>query len=237
MSGYYRDKLHGNRLKQCYDFAPPRIKQYLQAEIEYVTRKIRPNAVMLELGCGYGRALRPLAAKAERALGIDISLPNTEFGKRFLEKTDNCHLAVMNATQLGFADGTFDHVICIQNGISAFHADKKLLVRESVRVTKEGGTVFFSSYSPLIWAERLKWFELQSSAGLIGEIDYDKTHDGNIVCKDGFTATTCTTEQFRTIAEHMAVRLQVDEIDNSSIFFVMTVGKKVPDADLRDADL
>ncbi len=236
MSGYYRDRLHGNRLKQCYDFAPPRIKQYLQAEIEYVTRRMRPNAVVLELGCGYGRALKPLAAISERALGIDISLPNLEFGKRFLERARNCHLSVMDATQLGFADGTFDHVICIQNGISAFHADKKLLVSESVRVVKEGGTVFFSSYSPSIWAERLKWFELQSSAGLIGEIDYVRTQDGNIVCKDGFTATTCSTEQFRGIAEHMAVRLQVDEVDGSSIFFVMTVGKKVPDAEPRDAD-
>jgi 2-polyprenyl-6-hydroxyphenyl methylase/3-demethylubiquinone-9 3-methyltransferase len=42
----------------------------------------------------------------------------------------------------------------------------------------------------------LKWFELQSEVGLLGEIDYEKTKEGVIVCKDGFTATTVGPEDF-----------------------------------------
>lgn len=237
MSEYYRNRLYGNRLKQCYDVAPPRIKQYLLAEIEYVMRRITPNATVLELGCGYGRVLRHLAVNAERAVGIDISRPNIRLGARFLGQGDNWHLAVMDAMILGFEDGTFDHVICIQNGVSAFHVDKKMLVRESVRVAKEGGTVFFSSYSPRIWPERLRWFEIQSSAGLIGEIDHSRTHDGIIVCKDGFTATTCDAEQFRSIIENLPVQMLVEEVDDSSIFFVLTVHKRTWNTSLRDTNI
>ena len=84
--------------------------------------------------------------------------------------------------------GVFDLTICIQNGISAFRVDKQRLLAEAVRVTKSGGTVFFSSYSSRFWAARLEWFEIQAAHGLVGEIDYRATGDGVIICKDGFCA-------------------------------------------------
>jgi len=43
----------------------------------------------------------------------------------------------------------------------------------------------FSTYAAEFWSERLRWFELQAAAGLVGEIDYEKTKDGVVVCKDG----------------------------------------------------
>ena len=68
----------------------------------------------------------------------------------------------------------FDAVVCLQNGISAFHVDPERLIGESLRVTKPGGTVFLSSYSDRFWAYRLAWFKLQEAEGLVGEIDYEK---------------------------------------------------------------
>ncbi len=56
MSNYYNDKLSAERLVRVYDIAPPRIRKYLDAEIEHVVKKIRQSDIVLELGCGYGHS-------------------------------------------------------------------------------------------------------------------------------------------------------------------------------------
>ena len=222
MRSYYRDKLSAERLKLCYQIAPPRVKQYLKAELEYVLQNIRSSDMVLELGCGYGRVLRKIARKAKLVIGIDTSIDSLLLGKNMLSDLKNCILLKMNAVKLGFLDQTFDRVICVQNGISAFHVNQKDLIQESIRVTKRRGKILFSSYSDKFWEHRLEWFKLQSKAGLVGKIDYGKTGDGLIVCKDGFTATTVRPGQFRKLTSKFDVDTKIVEVDESSLFCVMT---------------
>ena len=218
MSDYYKNNLSSERLLRVYETAPSRIRQYLKAEVDFVVDRTKPGDKVLELGCGYGRVLPDLAGKSGMAVGIDTSLESLRFGRETVPSTGNCFLLNMNATQLGFADGSFDLVACIQNGISAFHVDKRALLAESIRVAKRGGTVVFSSYSDKFWKHRLEWFRLQSELGLLGEIDEEKTGDGVIVCKDGFTATTIGPAEFRALAEELDVDCRITEVDNSSLF-------------------
>ena len=124
----------------------------------------------------------------------------------------------MNAINLGFTDGCFDVVICIQNGISAFKVDQEDLILESLRVTQDGGTCLFSSYSDDFWEHRLEWFQLQASGGLIGEIDMEKTGNGRIVCKDGFQATTLRRKDFSELVSRIGFTATIAEVDGSSIF-------------------
>lgn len=222
MSSYYSDKLSASRLKQAYDIAPPRVQQYLDAEIDHVCRQIHPGDTVLELGCGYGRVLSRLVEKAGLAIGIDIAMASLLLGRRRLRGVSNCRLLQMNAVQLAFGDQAFDVVVCIQNGISAFHVDQKALLRESVRVTKAGGSALFSSYSDRFWQPRLRWFELQAEAGLLGEIDWQETRDGVIACEDGFTATTVGADEFRTLTSGLDVDTRIVEVDDSSVFCEIT---------------
>jgi ubiquinone/menaquinone biosynthesis C-methylase UbiE len=134
VSEYYSHKLSAARLKQVYDVAPARVRQYLDAEVNHVLEKIRPGDLVVELGCGYGRILPKLAEKAGWAIGIDTSLPTLEFAQETLDTIPICSLFRMDAVKLGFHDGTFDCVVCIQNGISAFHVDQRTPTSESVRV-------------------------------------------------------------------------------------------------------
>jgi len=169
MSDYYSDRLSAERLLRCYEIAPPRVKQYLEAEVDYVLQKIRPGDLVLELGCGYGRVLRRLVSKARMVIGIDTSLASLLLAQQMLDDVSNCQLIKMDALHLAFCDRAFDLVACIQNGISAFHVNQKDLIRESIRVTKPGGTILFSIYSDKVWDDRLEWLRLQSEAGLLGE--------------------------------------------------------------------
>jgi len=215
---YYSQKLSGLALKRVYDVAPPRIRQYLDAEVDHVQNKIHAGDLVLEIGCGYGRVLRKLVAKAGWVLGVDTSLPSLKLGLKELGTFQHFSLVQMNALKLSIPDQTFNCVVCIQNGISAFEVDKQALIAESIRVTKAGGIALFSSYSDKFWKDRLSWFELQSKFGLLGEIDYAKTRDGIITCKDGFTATTVSSEDFRIMTSDLNASVKIVEIDQSSVF-------------------
>jgi len=218
LSEYYLNRLSGLRLKEVYDIAPPRVKKYLDAELTHVLQEIRHDHLVIELGCGYGRTLAQLAKTAKWAVGIDISASSLEFARNFLHGISNISLSMMNAVSLGYRDQTFDRVVCIQNGISAFHVDQRALISESIRVTRPGGMVLFSSYSDKFWRDRVRWFELQSQAGLVGEIDYERTKEGVIVCKDGFTATTVRPEDFLRLTRDLNSQVRIVEVDESSLF-------------------
>jgi len=216
---YYSDKLSAGNLKLCYELATPRIQQYLDAEIDFVRRKIHPGNWTLELGCGYGRIIPRIATKSGLIVGIDTSYSSIMHGLNEIKNIDHCHLLVMNAVQLGFPDHTFDRVICIQNGISAFYVDPRILIKEAIRVVKPSGSAIFSSYADQFWPFRLEWFKQQAEAGLIGEIDYEKTGNGVIVCKDGFTATTVRPQEFKEYAEGIKAEIRIEAVDQSSIFY------------------
>jgi ubiquinone/menaquinone biosynthesis C-methylase UbiE len=218
MTDYYRDTLSADRLRRCYELAPPRVQRYLEAELIHVREAIRPTDVVLELGCGYGRILPELARKAALVVGIDTSPSSLRLARKTLGTIRNCVLLEMDALKLPFPNNAFDTVVCIQNGISAFHVDKGKLIRASLRVTRRGGTVLFSSYSQKFWADRLEWFEIQSHAGLLGEIDRERTTNGVIVCKDGFTSSTVTPDQFISLTSSLDADVSLVEVDESSLF-------------------
>jgi len=227
MKGYYSRRLAAENLKRCYELSPPRIKQYLDSEISHVLNHLKTGDRVLELGCGYGRILPYLAKKASSVVGIDTSISSLAMGKQMLSLYPNILLIEMNALELEFEDDIFDVVVCIQNGISAFHVDRLKLIRESIRVTKHGGLILFSSYSEKIWNERLKWFELQASEELIGKIDYNKTKNGVIICEDGFSANTVNAEEFSELAsEFKNIKTSITEVDCSSIFLEISPYKK-----------
>jgi len=215
---YYKDKLSGTRLLKCYEIASPRIRQYLDAEIQFVLSNLHHTDLVLELGCGYGRVMRAVAPSVSMIVGNDASKESLELAQSYMKPYRNYRIVQMDASSMAFPSFTFEAVFCIQNGISAFGVDKKRLIAEAIKVTKNNGTILFSSYSPKIWEDRLDWFRKQSQAGLLGEIDEEKTHDGTIICKDGFRATTVSDSLFVELFSGFGLDTSIKEVDESSIF-------------------
>jgi 2-polyprenyl-6-hydroxyphenyl methylase/3-demethylubiquinone-9 3-methyltransferase len=78
----------------------------------------------------------------------------------------------------------------------------------------------FSTYSHRFWEHRLEWFKAQSEAGLMGEIDYDRTCDGTIACADGFHSGALTEEELFELGHAVDLLPEVIEVDGSSLFGV-----------------
>ena len=222
---YYKEKLSANKLLSCYEIAPPRIKQYLNAEVQFVISNFQGTDLVLELGCGYGRVMKAVSPFVSHIVGNDISKESLELARSYMRSHKNYSVFLMDASQMSFRSCIFDAVFCIENGISALGVNKKRLIAESVRVTKDDGVILFSSYSPKIWEARVEWFRQQSRFGLIGEIDEEKTCDGTIVCTDGFEAATVSNDQFASLFDESGLNASIIEVDESSIFCNVIEGK------------
>jgi len=221
--GYYSEKLSGTRLRECYEIASPRVQQYFHAEISHVLTSIEPADAVLELGCGYGRVVMELAQAADRVVGIDTSAESLALARQLAGSDSNCEFLEMDAVDLRFPDGEFDVVVCIQNGICAFGVDRERLLREAIRVTRPAGHVIISSYAERFWPHRLEWFEQQAERGLVGDIDYDATQNGVIVCQDGFRVETVGPADLEALCAKIGVAPTITEVDRSSIFCEFTV--------------
>lgn len=219
--GYYSEKLNADRLFQVYQSDIPQVRTYLRAETDFVRSRLQGDERVLELGAGYGRIMKELAPYAASITGIDLSERTVELGREYLRECPNCSLLVMNAHSPVFS-GTFDGVLCLQNGLSAMKGDPENLVRQAVRLLSPGGRAYFSTYSPKFWDYRLAWFQEQARKGLLGEIDMEKTGNGIIVCKDGFTATTFGRSELERLGEISGLPFVVEEADGSSIFLTVT---------------
>lgn len=222
MTDYYAESLSGRRLQLCYELAAPRVRQYLEAEIRHVMSRLGPSDTVLELGCGYGRVALRLADVVQRIVGIDTAEESIEIARELASTSTNCEFLNMNALDLRFADGEFDAVICVQNGICAFGVDQVDLLRESLRVTASGGIMLFSSYSDQFWRHRLAWFEAQAAAGLVGPVDHAASGEGVIVCKDGFSAGRASPEDWRLLCSRLGCGFEIVEVDESSVFCEIT---------------
>jgi 2-polyprenyl-6-hydroxyphenyl methylase/3-demethylubiquinone-9 3-methyltransferase len=221
--GYYAESLSAERLRRCYQIAPPRVERYLGEEIRFVLERISPTDRVLELGCGYGRVAQPLARAARLVVGIDTALASLRLARALVPPELPLRFAAMDAARLGFPDRTFDVVACVQNGICAFHLDPAALLREAMRVARRPGRVLISTYAAAFWPERLEWFRLQAAEGLVGPIDEEKTRPGLIVCRDGFSAGPFEPEAFRALCAGLGVEPRLTEVDGSSLFCELKV--------------
>ena len=220
---YYAKKLSADRLRQVYEIAGPRVRQYLQAEIDHLSVFVEPGMRILELGCGYGRVLAPLAGIAGQGWGVDNSPDNLELARA---EHPNLNFVLMDVAELEFEDDGFDLVFGVQNFISACKVPPQTLLKEALRVTQPGGRILLSSYAEEFWPHRLEWFREQSQAGLLGPINEAATGDGVIVCEDGFRATTFNPEEFESLAQSCGVPAQVYLVDQASVFCEIQVPMK-----------
>jgi SAM-dependent methyltransferase len=94
-----------------------------------------------EICCGRGEALQLVGARAERAIGIDISQNMLEAGLADYAAHPNIVFTQGDATRLPLADEIFDAVF-ILGGIHHVN-DRRALFSEVFRVLRPGGRFFF----------------------------------------------------------------------------------------------
>jgi SAM-dependent methyltransferase len=105
---------------------------------------LRPEASALEIGCGVGRLLIPLARRVARVGGVDISPVMIETSRAYLASAPNVSARLTDGTLAGAADASLDFVFSfiVFQHIPAV-GPVRTYVEEAARVLKPGGVFRF----------------------------------------------------------------------------------------------
>lgn len=105
-----------------------------------------PAGTLLDVGCGEGLGTRAVAAKFERAVGVDISSAMVRRAQVHAQAEDveNVEYRQADAHRLPFGDDTFDVVTA--TSVVYLSADPAAVLKEMARVCKPGGRV--ASFDP-----------------------------------------------------------------------------------------
>jgi len=114
-------------------------------QVDLVNKYFQKGAVVLDVGCGYGRSLNELYLNGfDRLYGIDFSEKMIERAK---SQFPFLTLKVQENKNINFADNTFDAVLlfavltCIQKNSDQLH-----LIKEIKRVLKPGGIIYINDF-------------------------------------------------------------------------------------------
>ena len=101
---------------------------------------LAPGARVLDVGCGPGHLARLLARRGGQVTGVDRGRRLLRIARR-LAAREGLPIAFEHkpAGRLPFADGTFD--LTVATTVIYFVAEPEAVLREMVRVTRQGGIV------------------------------------------------------------------------------------------------
>jgi len=147
---------------------------------------------VLEVGSGAGQCSRWVRSRGGRAVGLDLSHRQLQHSRRIDGASGIVVPSVLGtATQLPFADGSFDVVFC-SFGALQFVADIDAAVTESARVLRPGGRFAFSITHPTRWMfpddpgepgltasqsywDRTPYVEVDDATGVVSYVEHHRT--------------------------------------------------------------
>jgi ubiquinone/menaquinone biosynthesis C-methylase UbiE len=189
--------------------ASPEIKEWFLKEAEYLKHNIKPNSVVLEVGCGYGRQMKKLVKSAKRVVGIDNDVTMVKKARKNMAKFKNAKILFQDAKKMDFADNNFDYVLCLNNTFGNFSGSKRVILKEMKRVCKIGGRIIISVYSENAFVVRKKNYEK------IG-LHIKKIENNTIYTKEGLISEQFTKDRLIKIFKEANMDVNIKNLNSIS---------------------
>lgn len=111
----------------------------LKKAMEYL--ELKKDEHFLDIGCGRGEIIFNASKRGVNAIGIDFSEEAIKIARKLTQRSKNAEAFVANATNLPFANNTFDKIL-MEDIIEHLNEDEAILMlKEAKRVLKPRGKV------------------------------------------------------------------------------------------------
>ena len=125
---------------EIWNWESPAGKLRWARRVKMLSSHLEPGMRVLELGCGTGYFTRELARSGAEIVAIDVSPELLEIASVNCLMS-NVRYEIQNACALSYPDAVFDSVV----GSSVLHhLEIREALRETYRVLKPGGTIYFT---------------------------------------------------------------------------------------------
>jgi ubiquinone/menaquinone biosynthesis C-methylase UbiE len=216
-------------------------KYFLREKQRLISKslEISDKDILLDLGCGSGLSLIPVASRSKIALGIDISI---ECLKSLKTKLLSSYFVNSLLETIPLKTSSIDKVVCA--AVMEHVVDDKVVLTEVHRILRPEGLVVFNipnGYSFFYWPKRIIRLFL-AAIGIIepykeGETDcrnvgkiahlrrYSKSHFISLLRNNGFTVIKCVGlfidngNRFNAIARRLS--------DNAFLYYLLTSISKI----------
>lgn len=199
---------------------PSSYKEWFEEEKKFLTKNIKENSKVLEVGCGDGRSLKDIIDVTKNLTGIDHDDKAIKDAKNNFKNISQVKLLVAKAEELPFNNDSFDYVICMTT--FANFGDKKYEVLDEMkRVLKDNGSIIISVYGEDALEERMKMYRKLKAK--IKDISKDGT-----VTFDEWGGDN-TSEQFsknKLLNMFKKAKLGVEQIKKVKIAYICKVKKE-----------
>jgi len=138
--------------------ASKEFKEYFAAEENYLKRHVSKDMVVLDIGCGDGRSVKPIAPFVRNFIGVDNDEDAVKAFRENLKGAKNVEVFLEDAEKMHFKDQTFD-VVFIGLTFCNFGDTKQSILSEIRRILKNGGKFIFSVYSENALDTRTKMYD------------------------------------------------------------------------------
>lgn len=184
----------------------PLIKDWIRKENNYLKENVKKGAIVLDVGCGFGKNIKAIVNIAGKIVGIDNNKPLCEKIVKNLSKLKNVEFFCEDAQKMHFPNNTFDYVICMGNTFGDFAENKLKILKEMKRVVKSGGKIIISVYSEKALDVRKKEYKR------IG-IKIKKINDGTIYTNNHLILEQFDKKKLRGIFNSAKLKVKIIKLN------------------------
>jgi len=186
--------LDSENIYKIFDYAryPQAIREYQDAENEFLITHTKADSEILDVGCGIGRHIKLLANHSKRVVGIERHPLIYKRAITELSEIQNIAVHLQEAEDMKY-NAEFDYVICMFNTFGNIKSNtQKMIITKMKNSLRKGGEIFISVYAEHA-TPYMKTLYNNYNLQTIGEdADY-------IYTSDGFASEKFTQEKLRRI--------------------------------------